>query len=261
MSNPVLNKVSEASRSGRGFAAMDHDSSQAAKSEGVEITPTGYTQRVTIDGVIMKTASLGLLGGLSAYIGWQNPNLAGLILPMIFISLALAVVTMFKPFVAKITAPLYALCQGFVLGVISVIFNSTYPGIARDALGISGATFAVLLFAYSRGWVSVTAKMRSVVSIATFGIMVYYLFNLASSLIFGSTLPLIWDNSAAGIGFSLAVAGLAAWNFLLDFDVIERSVRDGSDSRFEWALALGIAVTFAWLYLEMLRLLSKLRSR
>jgi len=261
MPNPVLNKVSEHTRTGRGFAAMDPDRSVMSNDTN-GITPgAASTETVSIDGVIVKTAALGALGGVGALLGWQNPSLAGLLIPAVLVSLALSVVTMFKPFAAKITAPLYAVSQGFVLGVFSVVLNTAYPGIARDALGISGATFAVLLYAYSRGWVAVTARMRSVVTVATLGIMVYYLINLGSALLLGNSLPLIWDNSAAGIAFSLAVAGLAAWNFLLDFDIIERTAREGADRRYEWALAFGVAVTFAWLYLEMLRLLSKLRSR
>jgi uncharacterized YccA/Bax inhibitor family protein len=261
MSNPVLNRVSETARTGRGFAAMDPDR-PVSNNETAGVTPgAAAAGTVSIEGVVVKTAGLGALGGLAAMFGWQNPGLAGLVIPAVLVSLVLSLVTMFKPFAAKVTAPVYAVAQGFVLGILSVSLNAAYPGIARDALGISGATFAVLLFAYSRRWVTVTARMRSAVTVATLGIAVYYLVNLGTSLLLGTSLPLIWDNSAAGIAFSLAVAGLAAWNFLLDFDIIERSATEGADRRYEWALAFGVAVTFAWLYLELLRLLSKLRSR
>jgi uncharacterized YccA/Bax inhibitor family protein len=145
--------------------------------------------------------------------------------------------------------------------MLSVYFEASYPGIARDALGISGAVFGVLLVAYARRWVTVTARMRSAVLVATLGIAVYYLVNLGAAVFFGTSLPLVSSNSGAGILFSVAVAGLAAWNFLLDFDSIERSVTNGADRRYEWALSFGVIVTFAWLYIEILRLLSKLRSR
>lgn len=262
MSNPVLNRVSEAARSGRGFAAMNPNRNEARVNEYTEGRPSDTVAgAVSVEGVVVKTAGLGVLAAIAAVLGWQNPGLGALMVPAVLVSLVLSIVTVFKPFAAGVTAPLYAIAQGFALGLLSLWFNTQYPGIARDALGISGAVFAVLLFAYTRRWVTVTARMRSAVTVATLGIAAYYLINLGASLLFNTSLPLIWSNSAAGIGFSLAVAGLAAWNFLLDFDIIERSTQEGADRRYEWALAFGVMVTFAWLYLELLRLLSKLRSR
>jgi uncharacterized YccA/Bax inhibitor family protein len=262
MTNPVLKRVSEESRGTRGFASFsrgtENDTLQADNYGNTEIEPSSVA---TLDGVISKTAGLAMIAAIGAFLGWRNGAMTGLLLPAILVAFVLSLVTMFKPFTAKITAPLYAIVEGFALGMISVWANAAYPGVARDALGISAAVFGVLLLAYSKRWVTVTAKMRSSVMIATFGIMVYYLVNLGVSLLFGTSLPLVRSNSVYGIGFSLLVAGIAAWNFLLDFDTIEKSVKSRADSRYEWALSFGVIVTFAWLYLEVLRLLSKLRSR
>lgn len=258
MTNPVLQRVSESAKGTRGFAKMREDRIGNVL-DGDDQNPGSPGS--SVDGVVSKTGALAVIAAAAAWFGWMNPQLSALMLPAMLLSFALSIVTVFRPFAAKITAPLYAVAQGFALGMLSVYFEASYPGIARDALGISGAVFGVLLIAYARRWVTVTARMRSTVMVATLGIAVYYLVNLGASVFFGTSLPLVSSNSGAGILFSVAVAGLAAWNFLLDFDSIERSVANGADQRYEWALSFGVLVTFAWLYIEILRLLSKLRSR
>lgn len=260
MTNPVLQRVSESAKGTRGFAKMREDRIGSVLDEKDQ-NPGSPGSSVSVDGVVSKTGALTVIAAAAAWFGWMNPQLSALMIPAMLLSFGLSIVTVFRPFAAKITAPMYAVAQGFALGMLSVYFEASYPGIARDALGISGAVFGVLLIAYARRWVTVTARMRSTVMVATLGIAVYYLVNLGASVFFGTSLPLVSSNSGAGILFSVAVAGLAAWNFLLDFDSIERSVANGADQRYEWALSFGVLVTFAWLYIEILRLLSKLRSR
>jgi uncharacterized YccA/Bax inhibitor family protein len=103
--------------------------------------------------------------------------------------------------------------------------------------------------------------MRSIVLVATLGVGIFYLVNFLYSLITKNTLPLIWDNSLAGILFSLAVSALASYNLFIDFDNIERAIEIKADSKYEWALSAGLLATLVWVYIEILRLLSKLRSR
>jgi uncharacterized YccA/Bax inhibitor family protein len=257
MSNPVLKKITE---SGRGFAEMaDGYSNESGTSITSAVNPP---RSVDIDGVIVKTTGIAFLSMMAAFIGWNLAVAIMFIYPLLFFtSLILGVITAFKPLLAGFTAPLYALTSGLWIGTISYSFNLQYPGIVKDALLGTGVVFLTMLFLYRSKIVKVTAKLRSTVIAATMGIFIYYLLSYITGLITGNSLPLINSNSYLGILFTAAICLLAAYNFLLDFDNIEKAIANKIDSRYEWALSFGLLVTFVWLYIEILRLLSKLRSR
>ena len=256
MSNPMLKKITEG---GKGFAEMADGYSNES---GTSITSAVNPPRgVDIDGVIVKTTGIAFLSMMGAFIGWNLalPQIA--IISLMLTSFLLSIVTAFKPLLASFTAPLYALTSGLWIGAVSYIYNLQYPGIVKDALLGSGVVFLTMLFLYKSKIVKVTARLRSTVIAATVGIGIYYLLSIATSLITGNSLPLVNSNSYLGILFTAAICLLAAYNFLLDFDNIEKAIANKIDSRYEWALSFGLLVTFIWLYIEILRLLSKLRSR
>jgi uncharacterized YccA/Bax inhibitor family protein len=256
MSNPVLKKITEG---GKGFAEMADGYSNES---GTSITSAVNPPRgVDIDGVIVKTTGIAFLSMMAAFIGWNLalPQIA--IISLILTSFLLSIVTAFKPLLAGLTAPLYALTSGLWIGAISYSYNLQYPGIVKDALLGTGVVFLTMLFLYRSKIVKVTAKLRSTVIAATMGIAIYYLLSFITSLITGNSLPLVNSNSYLGILFTAAICLLAAYNFLLDFDNVEKAIANKMDSRYEWALSFGLLVTFIWLYIEILRLLSKLRSR
>jgi uncharacterized YccA/Bax inhibitor family protein len=171
-----------------------------------------------------------------------------------------AMVTIFKQSWAPVTAPIYALLEGLVLGGISAITNARYPGIGIQAVGLTFGTLFVLLLAYSSGLIKVTDKMRLGIVAATGGIAVFYLLEMVLGF-FGIHFTTINGAGPVGIVFSLFVVAIAALNLVLDFDFIERGVSVGAPKYMEWYSAFGIMVTLVWLYLEILRLLSKMRSR
>lgn len=256
MSNPILKKVYER---GKGFAEMG----DSYNNEGITLNTSDLNKKrgVDIDGVIVKTAGISLLSMMAAFIGWNLVLNRNVIITLVLTSLLLSIITAFKPLLASFTAPLYALTSGLWIGIISYRYNLQYPGIVKDALLGSGVVFLTMLFLYKNKIVKVTARLRSTVIAATIGIGIYYLLSIGSSLITGNSLPLVNSNSILGILFTAAICLLAAYNFLLDFDSIERAIDNKIDSRYEWALSFGLLVTFVWLYIEILRLLSKLRSR
>jgi uncharacterized YccA/Bax inhibitor family protein len=171
-----------------------------------------------------------------------------------------AMVTVFKKEWSPVTAPIYALLEGLVLGGISAFMDLRYPGIAIQAVGLTFGTLFALLLAYRSGLIPVTQKLRMGIVAATGGIMVFYLLQMLLGF-FGIQFSSINGNGFIGIGFSLIVVAVAALNLVLDFDFIERGVQYGAPKYMEWYGAFGIIVTLVWLYLEILRLLSKLRSR
>ena len=168
--------------------------------------------------------------------------------------------TIFKKRWASITAPLYAVLQGLFLGGISAIFESQYPGIVIQAIGLTFGTLGVLLLAYKSGWIKPTENFRLMIVAATGGIAVLYLISFVMGF-FGSSIGFIHSNGLFGIGFSLFVVAIAALNLVLDFDFIETAVEQGAPKHMEWFGAFSLMVTLVWLYLEILRLLAKLRSR
>jgi uncharacterized YccA/Bax inhibitor family protein len=171
-----------------------------------------------------------------------------------------ALVTVFKPTWAPITAPVYALLEGLVIGGVSALFEAQFPGIVIQAVALTFGTCLVLLLAYKTGMIRATENFKMGVVAATGGIMLFYLITMVLGF-FGIQMPLMYGNSWASIGFSGFVVIIAALNLVLDFDFIEQGAARGAPKYMEWYGAFGLMVTLIWLYLEMLRLLAKLRSR
>jgi len=174
--------------------------------------------------------------------------------------LIVALVTVFKQTWAPITAPLYALLEGLVIGGVSALFEAQFPGIVIQAVGLTFGTCLALLLAYKSRLIRATENFKMGVVAATGGIFLFYLLTMILGF-FGIRMPLMYGNSWASIGFSLFVVIIAALNLVLDFDFIEQGAAGGAPKYMEWYGAFGLMVTLIWLYLEMLRLLAKLRSR
>ena len=181
--------------------------------------------------------------------------------PIEFISVDLpAPLVPIKPTISPYTAPLYAVAEGLALGAISGLMNQIYPEIAIQAVCLTLGTLFTMCLVYSNGWIKVTDRLRTGLMAAMGGIFFIY---LASFILrfFGVDIPYIHGNGPIGIGFSLVVVGVAAFCLLLDFDFITKGAQYGAPKYMEWYGALGLMVTLVWLYLEILRLLSKIQSR
>tara|TARA_B100001029_G_C15045657_1_gene446914 strand:+ start:275 stop:1015 length:741 start_codon:yes stop_codon:yes gene_type:complete len=215
-------------------------------------------ERMTLDGAVNKTGILLALCFSGAFVGWNFPALT---LPSLIIGTILAFVTIFRsPAKAGATAPFYAAFEGVALGGITVFAETQYPGIGIQAIGLTFGILASLLFCYKSGIIKPTENFRLMLFSATMGIFILYLVSFIMSF-FGSGIGFIHSNGIFGIGFSLFVVGIAALNLVLDFDFIEEGAEQGLPKYMEWYGAFSLMVTLVWLYIEILRLLMKLRSR
>ncbi len=216
------------------------------------------SERMTLDGAVNKTGILLALCFSGAFVGWNVPLLT---IPCALLGFILGMVTIFRsPEKVASTAPFYALSQGVFLGGVTMYAEGVYPGIAVQALGLTFGIMASLLFCYKSGIIKPTENFRLMIFSATAGIAILYLVSFIMSM-FGSPIGFIHSNGLMGIGFSVFVVGIAALNLVLDFDFIEEGAEKGLPKFMEWYGAFSLMVTLVWLYLEILRLLMKIRSR
>jgi uncharacterized YccA/Bax inhibitor family protein len=215
-------------------------------------------RRMTLDDVVMKTGILlGILAATAA-VAWVL-ELYVLAFPAMLVGFVLAMVLTFRRTPSPALAMTYAAVEGVFLGAVSRLFNDAYPGIAAQAVLGTMLCFGGVLVAYRTGRLRATPRFRKVIVGAMIGIVALYAVNLLAMLFGSHQLPVINDSTPLGILFSVAVVTVASLSFVLDFDLIERAERNGVDERFAWTAAFGLVVGLVWLYLEMLRLLSKLR--
>ena len=168
-----------------------------------------------------------------------------------------ALVTVFKQQWSPVTAPIYALLEGLFVGGLSSLAESQYPGIVIQAVGLTFGTCLVMLVAFRTGLIKATENFKLGVVAATGGIALFYLVTMVLGM-FGVRIPYLFENGLIGIGFSLFVVVIAALNLVLDFDFIEKGASAGVPKYMEWYGAFGLMVTLIWLYIEILRLLTKL---
>jgi uncharacterized YccA/Bax inhibitor family protein len=221
----------------------------------------------TVQGTMSKTFLLLAILSATALWSWHavaSDQLQLGVLPVAGIAgFVLAMITIFKPTVSPWTAPIYAAMEGVFLGAISQIvelrFGKAYPGIALQAVMLTAGTLLVMLFLYANRIIRVTERLKAGIIMATGALCLFYLVSLVL-MFFGVAVPFLFSATPIGIGFSLFVVGLAAFNLLLDFDFIEEAAYRQAPKYMEWYGAFGLMVTLVWLYLEMLRLLQKIAS-
>ncbi|MFL2640689.1 MAG: Bax inhibitor-1/YccA family protein [Dehalococcoidia bacterium] len=191
-----------------------------------------------------------------------NAASAIFLIPALILSLVLGLVTVFKKHLSFYTVPAYAAAQGVVLGGISYFFNEMFEGIVFQAVSLTVAILAALLFAYKSRLIKVTENFKLGVAAATGGIFLLYFVQFIGGF-FGLRIAVldIANSSLMSIGFSLLVIVIASLNLVLDFDFIEEGAEKGVPKYMEWYAAFGLLTTLVWLYLEILRLLAKMRSR
>jgi uncharacterized YccA/Bax inhibitor family protein len=232
---------------------------------------------MTVQGTLQKFGFLFLMTMGTAYYSWNEATQGGnswtLVLIGVFGGLGLALVIAFKKQWSPYLAPLYALLEGLFLGAVSAYFEyrfsssqngyaGGYSGIVFQAVGLTFSVVAAMYLLYKFNIIRATQKFKAIIMVATAGIAIFYLVCWVMSAGFGAALPsFLFQGSALGIGFSVFVVALAALNLILDFDMIEQGAAQGAPKYMEWYGAFGLLVTIVWLYLEILRLLSKLNSR
>ena len=215
---------------------------------------------MTIQGTVNKTGLALLLLMASATLTWNSPEASGLIWVGALGGFIVALITIFNKTAAPYTVPVYAVLEGLFLGGISRIFESMYPGIVQQAVFLTFGTLGALLLAYRSGLIKATENFKLGVTAATGGIAFVYLVSIVMGF-FGIHFSMIHSSGPMGILFSAFVVVIAALNLVMDFDFIEEGAENGAPKYMEWYGAFGLLVTLIWLYLEILRLLAKLRKR
>jgi len=277
MANPLLNekaftKAVERTPDQAGWGSAEGKSTWNAPISDGQVSPyisaKAPGQTMTANGAMSATMFLMVLLVASATYGWttvQPLTVGGSVsfpswaMIALLVGLGCAFGVMFKPTAARFLAPVYAIAQGSVVGAISKMFNVQYPGIVVQAVGATIGVFVMMLVLYRTGILRVTDKFRRIIIGATMGLMAFYLVSFIVGLFGANLIPT--GSSTMSIGFSVLVAGLAAMNLALDFDFIDKAEAAGAPKHMEWFAAFGIMVTLVWLYLEILRLLAKMRDR
>lgn len=219
--------------------------------------------QMSLSGTLNKTLLLTLLVFIGGYLSWSQTIPLTLLMPVMIGTLVLSLIIiftlMFKPMLANILAPIYSIAEGVFLGMISLLFEGMYPGIVVQAILLTLSIALVMNLLYRNKIIKVTKKFQSIIIAATLGIFAVYMISMVMSF-FGTSIPLIHEGGPIGIIFSLFVVTIASLNLLLDFHFIDKQIENKMPKGMEWYGAFTIMVTLIWIYIEVLKLLSKIRS-
>lgn len=235
-------------------------SNTSAAAEVHEAKIIGLDETMTVSGTINKSFLMLILLIASAAVTWSMANPIVFAIGGAIVGFILVLIATFRPQSSGYLAPGYAIFEGLFIGGISAIFEVMYPGIVIQAVSCTFVTFMVCFGLYKYEIVKVTEKFRSVVIASTLAIATYYLISWLFSM-FTSFQPVHYGNSMISIGISAFVIVIAALNLFLDFDQIEKGAQQKMPKYMEWYGAMGLMITLVWLYIEFLRLLSKLSRK
>lgn len=228
-----------------------------------------HENAMTVKGTLNKFGFLFLMVLGTSFYSWKEFAGGGNVVPMIWTGalggLVIAIVLVFKKEWSPFLAPAYALMEGLFIGAISAMYNSAFaekaPNIVINAVGLTFGVAIAMYLLYSFRIIKATEKFKSIIISATIGIALFYVIVMVLRMFGYDNMPFLHEGSPMGIAFSLFVVAIAALNLILDFDMIEKGVELGAPKYMEWYGAFGLLVTIVWLYLEILRLLSKVSGR
>ena len=228
-----------------------------------------HENAMTVKGTLNKFGFLFLMVLGTSFYSWKEYAEGGNVVPLMWTGaiggLVVAIVITFKREWSPYLAPLYALLEGLFIGAISAMYNFAFaekaPNIIINAVGLTFGVAVAMYLLYSFKIIKATEKFKSVIITATVGIAIFYVIVMVLRMFGFDNMPFLHEGSLLGIGFSLFVVTIAALNLILDFDMIEKGTEMGAPKYMEWYGAFGLMVTIVWLYIEILRLLSKISSR
>lgn len=227
---------------------------------------TAIGEPMTIQGTLNKLLISFCIMGASGAVVWQQFTLGYmdkvqmLMIAGLIIGLITGFVIIFKQNLAPVLTPVYAFAEGALLGGLSAMLEGQFPGIVMQAVALTFMAVFSMAALYKAGVIKATERFRSTIITATFAIMILYLVSFIAGF-FGVSIPAINSPSPIGIAFSLIVVTIASLNLIIDFDFVEQGAARLMPKVYEWYGAFGLMVTIVWLYIEVLRLLSKLRER
>ena len=285
MANPVFDRLDRQITKGD-YAGFDRQPSTRGMSGGAGVQDSLNSQqlqdlynepsagpvqmrRVTVDDVVMKTLGLFSIVLVVAVVTWYyvagqpstSPTPMVLMLAGMFGGLGVGLLIAFKKTINVPLIVTYAALEGVLVGAISEVFNQRWPGIVTTAVIATLCTFAGMLLGYETGLIKVTDKSRRIFGMAIMGYLLFSLVNVAAAFMgVGDSWGFGGKNSMVGIGISVLGVGLASYSLAMDFDSVDRAVAARLPERYSWLLAHGFIVTLVWLYLEILRLLARLRQ-
>ncbi|MCW3461982.1 Bax inhibitor-1/YccA family protein [Chitinophaga nivalis] len=244
--------------------ALFQSNNPVLKEDVFNKAPYATGDAMTIRGTVNKMSFLLIMLMAASVFSWGQYYRGSAVLPLVIGGaiggFILALVIIFKKEWSPYLAPAYAIAEGLFLGAISAMYESQWHGIVLQAVGLTFGTFIAMLVLYRTGVIRATERFKSIIITATAGIAFFYLIAIVLRL-FNIDMPFIHSSGTFGIIFSLVVVGVAALNLILDFDMIEQGAAHGAPKYYEWYASFGLMVTLVWLYLEILRLLSKLNRR
>lgn len=258
--NPVFGRSEQFARGG--YATFDTRTPSAGELQDMYTAPsatTADTRRMTIDDVVMRTASLFAVLLVTAAVTFEvvKPQSLALILVPMLVGLGLSLWISFSKTIRPPVMLAYAAVEGVFIGGLSYVLEQRFEGIVIQAVLGTLGTFAAMLALYKFQVIRATPKFQRILMIAGAGYLVFALLNLGLSMITGNS---AYDVTGLGLLISAFGVGLAALFLVLDFDFIDQGIRNGLPERFAWIAAFGLIVTLVWLYIEILRLLAILRG-
>ncbi len=225
------------------------------------------SRTMTVEGTAIKALVLLAVMMATFTLAWNLTETGrmsyGVITGSSIAGFIVAMVICFKPTAAPLASPIYAALQGVALGGISRAFEDPrigYPGIAVQAVALTGGVTFLMLLLYATRLIRVTGQLTSAILAATGAVCLLYVVSAVMSL-FGGSMPFIHESGPIGIAFGVFVVGLAAFNLLLDFDFIEKGAEQHLSKNMEWYGAFALMLTLVWMYLQILDLLRKINSR
>ena len=229
----------------------------------------GLENTMTVQGAIAKSTILFLTLVATAFAVWWKfggspeavNNLGAWMWGSAIGGFAIVMIAIFKKEWSPVLAPIYAVVEGVFVAVISMVYNYAYPGIITQAVTITFLILGIMLFSYRMGWLRATPMFKKVIIYATTAIGIFYLIMIVGGLFGATGLSTFYAGSSPlSIGISAVIAGIAAFNLILYFDMIEKGAENNLPDYMEWFSGMSLLITVVWLYLEILRLISKLRD-
>jgi len=264
-SNPAFNRINKDIKAGiQDRPVLSSDPSAIQDLYDQRSASPWQRGRLSLDDVVMKTGALFTLLACCAAASWiATSSNAALMAPAaygsMFAGLAIGLVIAFKKTISVPLIVCYSALEGVLVGALSAMFETAYPGIVTTAVIATGATFAGMFIGWKTGLIKVTSRARRIFGLALMGYLLFSVVNVIASFAGVGAGWGFGGNGPLGIGISILGVGMASYSLAIDFDTIEKAVAAELPEKYSWLLAHGLIVSLVWLYLEILRLLARAR--